>query len=49
MSPTRFREGIGSHDHRTDLALIDEPTDLGELSAIGSGSVTDTVCPSWTS
>lgn len=43
MSMIRFGEGVGRHNDGTDLALINEPTDLGELPAIGSGSVTDTV------
>src|SRR5437879_8119261 len=43
MSLTCFGERIGRHDHRTDFALIDKPTDLGELSGIGLGSITDTV------
>jgi hypothetical protein len=38
VSLTRFGEGIGSHDFGMDLALIDEPTDLGELSGVGAMS-----------
>src|ERR1700730_8425253 len=45
MSLTRFGERVTSHYHGADFALIDEPTDLGELSGIGLGSVTETVRP----